>query len=117
MADPKPKSQNFAGQRLGVRRLEIVTANPNPPRSEIVDMMLAEALGREDQIAEAKAEKGGAKGLRAAQRRPVKVERQPQPSAGLASSAMSDEMESFFENLLAPASATEGSAKKDEHDN
>lgn len=113
MVDPKP--QNFAGQRLNMRRIEIVTANPNPPRSEIVDMMLAEALGREDQIAEAKAEKGGNKGLRAAQRRPVKV--QPQPSAGLASSAMSGDMESFFENLLAPASATESSAKKDEHDN
>lgn len=111
------KQSNFAASRLDAHRLEILEANPNPPRSEIVDMMLFEALEREDQIAEAKAEKGGPKGLRAAQRRPVKVERQPQPSAGLASPAMSDEMESFFENLLAPASATEGSAKKDEHDN
>lgn len=108
------KQSNFAALRLDVHRLEILEANPNPPRSEIVDMMLFEALEREDQIAEAKAEKGGPKGLRAAQRRPVK----PMRTAELPAQSLGDDVTNFFESLLAPACSTDANSKKDgQHDN
>ena len=40
------QSDNHAARRLEEKRQGIIQTNPNPPRSEVVDMMLAEALDR-----------------------------------------------------------------------
>lgn len=111
-----PRSDNYAAQRLEEKRQGIIETNPNPPRSEVVDMMLAEALDREGQLDAAKAEKAGAQGLRAAQRRPVKAERPAVKAPLLASSSMSDDDAAFFENLLAPAPPTDTNPQKGSHD-
>lgn len=98
------RSNNHAALRLEEKRQGIIETNPNPPRSEVVDMMLAEALDREAELASAKSAKAGARGLRSAQRQPVKAERPVvKPSLPASSSSISDEEAAFFENLLAPA--------------
>lgn len=87
--------KNHAAERLKERRESILQVNPDPPRSEIVDMMLAEALQREQQLSELKAEKGGSRGLQAAQRKPVTRKVEPVPAAD-------NEAIKFFEDLLTP---------------
>lgn len=109
-------SDNHAARRLEEKRQGIIETNPNPPRSEVVDMMLAEALDREDELAAAKAEKAGGRGLRSAQRRPAKVER-PAVKPPLPASSMSDEDAQFFENLLAPAPPTDSNLPEESKSN
>ena len=67
-------------------------------------MMLAEALDRENDLAATKVAKAGARGLKSAQRRPVKSEK-PAARPLPVSSTLSEEDAEFFENLLAPAPA------------
>ena len=97
------RPNNHAAFRLEEKRQGIIETNPNPPRSEVVDMMLAEALDREAELAAAKNEKAGARGLRSAQRRPVKAEKPAVRPFLPASSSLSEDEAAMFENLLAPA--------------
>ncbi|MFB0827748.1 hypothetical protein ACEU07_20950 [Chromobacterium violaceum] len=109
-----PHAENYAAVRVHERLEEKVRLNPDPPRSEIVDLMVAEAMEREQAIEEGKAAKSKAKpgGLKAAQSRPVS---NPVPQSesmaevtGLAKAdgdEPQDETMAFFENLLASAPA------------
>lgn len=110
-----PNSDNYAAVRVHERLEEKVRLNPDPPRSEIVDLMVAEAMEREQAIEEGKAAKSRTKpgGLKAAQSRPVSKP-EPQPESvdeviGLAgdSDELQDETMAFFENLLASPPASD----------
>lgn len=112
----QPSPENHAAVRVHERLQEKVRANPNPPRSEIIDLMVQEALDREQAIDEARAEKAQ-KGLKAAQRKPVATE-QAVPAIQPEQAAQADMPElEFFENLLAPAPASTDHNKENGNDN
>ena len=99
MRPPNPASIRVEEKRRAIRE-----TNPNPPRSELVDMMLTEAKTRQGVLDDAKPAKSS--GLSAAQKQPA---RQPavKPAPPPPTAALSDEEAEFFENLLAPASPTD----------
>lgn len=101
----QPNPENHAAVRLHEHLEEKIRTTPVPPRSEIIDLMVQEALDREQAIDEAKTEKSP-KGLKTAQRKPVRSTVVADAS-DLSQAAKSDMPElEFFENLLAPAPAS-----------
>ena len=103
---------NPASIRVEEKRRAIRAANPNPPRSELVDMMLAEAKARQGVLDESKPAKSS--GLSAAQRQPA---RQPaaKPAPPPPTALLTDDEAAFFENLLAPAPPADNTTD-DHHD-
>uniref|UniRef100_UPI002FEF727E hypothetical protein n=1 Tax=Streptomyces cyaneofuscatus TaxID=66883 RepID=UPI002FEF727E len=58
-----PKPENFAARRLHAQLEAKVKDNPVPPRSELVDFMVQQALEREEEIEAQKAAKPARTGL------------------------------------------------------
>lgn len=105
------RPSTHAAARVAEKRRAILEANPKPQRSELVDLLLAEARARQDAIDNTKPTKSS--GLASAQRQPARqpvAKPAPPPTATL-----TDDEAAFFENLLAPAPPTDNTTD-DHHD-
>lgn len=117
MREP-PRPDNFAAQRVHEQLESKVKDKPVPPRSEIVELMVHQALQREEEIDATRAEKAS-RGLQAAQRKPVLPAREEvKPTNSASTSADEDNGTdfSFFENLLAPGPASNTETRDNDND-